>query len=280
MRQPTLWHVPLLSGLVLGLVLGLVYTWLIEPVQFYDTSPDRLREDLKREYILLISETYAADGDWHAAQERLADLGDPDIAHTLLQLTEQAIAEGRPVATVRHLAVLAARLGTSSPAVAAFVPTQSIRPTATPIAVLATFTPAPATPTPTPTATLTPSPTPTLQPTATPRLHYRLLAQQRICDADREEPLLQVVVRDAAGDGIAGVEVLVSWGAETARLFTGLKPELGRGYADLVMQPEISYAVRLAEGSEEVSGIRAAACNSSAGQRLLSTRVSFERITP
>ena len=280
MRQSVLWHVPLLSGLVLGLVLGLVYAWLIEPVQYYDTSPDLLREDLKREYILLISETYAADGDWHAAQARLADLGDPDIAHTLLQLTEQAIAEGRPVATVRHLAALATRLGASSPAVAAFVPTRSIRPTATPLTVLATFTPAPATPTPTPTVTLTPSPSPTLRPTATPRLHYRLVAQQRICDAGREEPLLQVVVRDAAGDGIAGVEILVTWGDETARLYTGLKPELGRGYADLVMRPEASYAVRLAEGSAEASGIQAAACASSAGPRLLSTRVTFQRIAP
>jgi hypothetical protein len=280
MKQSTLWHVPLLSGLVLGLVLGLVYTWMIDPVQFYNTAPDRLREDLKQEYIILISDTYAADGDWSAAQERLTDLGDPDIAHTVLRLTEQAIADGQPVATVRHLAVLAGKLGASSPAVAAFVPTRSVRATPTSVAVIATFTPAPATPTLAPTVTPTPSPMPTIRPTATPVLHYRLLAQQRICEPDREEPLLRVVVRDAAGDEIPGVEVLVTWGEQTERLFTGLKPELGLGYADLVIRSETTYAVRLAEGSEVASGIHASACNSSAGPRLLSTRLIFERISP
>jgi hypothetical protein len=278
MKEPNLWHVPLLSGLVLGLVLGLVYTWLIDPVQFYDTAPDRLREDLKHEYILLISDTYAADGDWYAAQERLADLGDPDIAHTVLALTERAIAEGRPVKTVRHLAVLAGRLGASSPAIDAFVPTRSLRATPTPVAVLVTFTPAPATPTPTATATLTPSPMPTIRPTSTPVLNYRLLTQQRICDPGRDEPLLQIIVRDVDGTEIPGAEILVTWGESAARLFTGLKPELGLGYADLIIQPETSYAVRLADGSEEASGIRASTCNSSAGQRLLSTRLTFERI--
>jgi hypothetical protein len=280
MKQSSLWHVPLLSGLVLGLVLGLVYTWIIDPVQFYNTAPDRLREDLKQEYIILIGDTYAADGDWSAAQERLADLGDPDIAHTVLRLTEQAIADGRPVATVRHLAVLAGQLGASSPAVAAFVPTRSIRATPTSVAVIATFTPAPATPSPTPTTAPTPSPMPTIRPTATPVLLYRLLTQQRICEPDREQPLLQVVVRDATGDEIPGAEILVTWGEQTERLFTGLKPELGLGYADLVMRPETTYAVQLAHGSEAASGIHASACNSSNGPRLLSTRLIFERITP
>jgi hypothetical protein len=280
MKQTNLWHVPLLSGLVLGIVLGLTYTWMIDPVQYYDTAPDRLRLDLKQEYIILISDTYAADGDWKAAQERLADLGDPDIAHTVLQLTEQAIADGRPVATVRHLAVLAGQLGASSPAVAAFVPTRSVRATPTSVAVIATFTPAPATPTPTPTVRPTPSPMPTIRPTATPVLHYRLLTQQRICEPDRQEPLLQVVVRDADGEEIAGAEILVSWGEQTQRLFTGLKPDLGLGYADLIMHSETTYAVRLAEGSEVASGIHASACNSSDGPRLLSTRLIFERISP
>jgi hypothetical protein len=280
MKESDLWHVPLLSGLVLGLVLGLVYTWLVDPVQFYNTAPDRLRSDLKAEYILLISEAYAADGDWHAAQERLADLGDPAIAHTVARLAEEAIAQGRSVTTVRHLAVLAGRLGASSPALAPFVPTPSLRATPTSVAVLATFTPAPATATPTPTPTHTPSPTPTVRPTATPVLAYRLLTQQRICDADREQPLLQVVVRNADGQEIPGAEILVTWADETARLFTGLKPELGLGYADLIIRPESTYAVRLADGSQEASGIHASPCNSSAGPRLLSTRLIFERIRP
>lgn len=287
MKPPNPWPITLLSGLLLGVVLGLAYTWTIEPTQYYDTTPDRLRADLKREYVLLISETYAVDNDLRAAQERLADLGDQNMAQTVLELAEEAIAEGQSVATVRHLATLAVRLGATSPAVTAFVPDSSLPETGRPVIALATFTPAPtptstATPveTPTPSATLAPSPTPTPRATATPVLHYRLLAQQLICDAGRDEPLLQIVVRDPTGDPISGVEILVTWGEETARLFTGLKPELGLGYADLVIEPEVKYTVRLAAGSEEASGIHPLPCNSSGGPRLLSTRLVFERVTP
>jgi hypothetical protein len=119
---------------------------------------------------------------------------------------------------------------------------------------------------------------PTIRPTSTPVLNYRLLTQQRICDPDRDEPLLQIIVRDVDGTEIPGAEILVTWGESASRLFTGLKPELGLGYADLIIKPETSYAVRLADGSEEASGIRASTCSSSAGQRLISTRLIFERI--
>jgi len=279
MNRQTLWHVPILAGLLLGLAMGLIYTWLIAPVQYYNTAPDRLRAGLKEEYILLICETYAADGDWPAAQERLAQLGDPDIAATILELAERAIEQGKPVSAIRYLASVAGRLGVSSPAVVHFMPTRPPTPSPAPETILATFTP---TLPPLPTVTFTPPPpappTFTPPPTSTPRWRYQLLAQQKICDYDRSEPLLQVIVRDAEGNDVSGAEVVITWGTESTHLFTGFKPELGRGYADLIIEPEVSYAVHLAAGSEEASGIQATPCNSSAGPRLLSTRLVFEEI--
>ena len=53
------WLFPILSGLALGIIAGLVYTWLIEPVHYTDTAPDRLRADAKpRRAASLSSETF------------------------------------------------------------------------------------------------------------------------------------------------------------------------------------------------------------------------------
>ncbi len=274
-----LWPLFLLSGLALGLSLGLVFTWLIDPVQYYDTPPDHLRADLNDEYILLICEAYAADHDWVAAQRRLASLDDPDIAAAILDVTERAIASGKPISTIRHLASMAAELGISSPSLAYFLPTLPANPSPTVQQAIATFTP---TAPPMPTVTMTPQPTPqpteTPQPTLTPSLHYKLLAQQQICDQDHPDPLLQVVVTDSQGDGVSGERIVVSWTDHETSLYTGFKPELGSGYGDLIIEPGISYAVRLAAGSETVSDIQTDSCTSGTGTQLLSIRLIFEEI--
>ncbi len=279
MQRPTLWHVPILAGLLLGLVLALIYTWLIAPVQFYDTAPDRLRPDLKEGYILLICEAFAADGDWPTARRRLDGLGNPDIARTILEMAERAIEEGQAVSTIRHLAAVAAELGAEDPALAFFMPTRPVTPSPPPPTKLATFTPT-LPPAPTPTATPLPTSMPTLtpSPSPTPGWRFELLAQQQICDPDRPLPVIQVIVRDTEGEEISGAEVVISWDGKESSIITGFKPELGAGYADQIIEPEISYAVHLAEGSEEVSGIQTDSCTSREGLRLLSTRLIFREI--
>jgi hypothetical protein len=209
----------------------------------------------------------------------LDGLGDADIATTILEMAERAIEEGESVSTVRHLAAVAAELGAKDPALAFFMPTRPVTPSPPPPTKLATFTPTHA-PAPTATATSLPTPMPTLtpSPTPTPGWRYELLAQQQICDPDRPQPVIQVVVRDAAGEEISGAEVVISWEDKQSTLITGFKPELGIGYADLIILPEISYAVRLVEGSEEVSGIQTDSCTSRDGPRLLSTRLIFREI--
>lgn len=275
------WPILVLIGLAAGVALGLIYTWLIEPVQYYDTPPNHLRSDLRDEYVLLISEAYAADEDWAAAQRRLASLEEPDIAAAILDVTERAIGDGKSVNSIRHLAHLAYDLGVSRPSLAFFQPTRPSSPSPTTHRIVATFTPT-VQPLPSPTAVPLPTASPTFTPlpSPTPRLHYRLLARQQICDQDHPDPLLQVIVNDSEGEGVSGEQIVVSWNDQETTLFSGLKPELGTGYADLAIQPDTSYAVRLASGSETVGELETGPCTSTRGSQLLSIRLIFEEIAP
>lgn len=64
-----------LVGLVLGIGLGLLYGWVIRPVEYVNTTPDSLRADYRADYVLMVAEGYAGDGDLALAQVRLAALG-------------------------------------------------------------------------------------------------------------------------------------------------------------------------------------------------------------
>ena len=65
------WIPPLLASFV-GIALGLIYGWVIDPVEFVDTTPDTLRSDYRADYVLMVAEAYQADNDLDAAARRLA----------------------------------------------------------------------------------------------------------------------------------------------------------------------------------------------------------------
>ena len=73
----------LFLGLVLGIVAGLVYGWVIQPVEYIDTSPDALRIDYRTDYMLMVAESFDADQNLNLARIRLASLG-PDLPETYL----------------------------------------------------------------------------------------------------------------------------------------------------------------------------------------------------
>jgi hypothetical protein len=64
-----------LIGLVLGALLGLGYAWFVQPVSYYDTSPDTLSEDYRTDYVLMVAQAYQSEGDLRLALIRLAALG-------------------------------------------------------------------------------------------------------------------------------------------------------------------------------------------------------------
>jgi hypothetical protein len=73
-----------------------------------------------------------------------------------------------------------------------------------------------------------------------------------------------VYVRDGAGKGIPGVQILVSWPGGEDRFFTGFKPEVDPGYADFEMKPGEAYQVELvgvkSDVAREVAAGSAASC--------------------
>ena len=53
------------------------------------------------------------------------------------------------------------------------------------------------------------------------------------------------------------------------QFFTGLKPEVGNGYADFVMSPNVTYTLRLAAGSDIADGLIAPTCQTPSGEAFL-----------
>lgn len=256
----------LLLGLLLGLVGGLVYAWLLNPIIYVDALPSRMSARYQEEYIFLVSQSYAYTGDWEMAQRRLSALDDPDLAQRVAALFERSLRAGDPADSVRNLATLTRLLGGSNPALALFNPTPEA-PVVTATATVALVTPtATLLPTPSPSPfptntlrpTLTPSPTP--RPTATPRPAFRLLSQERFCAPDEPTPLIVVEVLDAGLDPLPGAEVIVTWEGGRDSFFTGFRLDQSPGYADFVMEADVSYSVVLAGGSPEISGLRIEPC--------------------
>lgn len=273
----------LLLGLVLGLMGGLYYAWLVAPRDTQTATAVHLSPTHQRDYIQMVSQAFAADGDWPRAEARLAALQRDDLAQTVLAQLEDALRQGAPVETVRDLAQVAERLGAQGPALALFAPTpvggatptaeaepNAAVPTATPTLLPTPTTNAPLTASPTPTLTPLPSPssTPTRQPT------YRLLDQQQVCQWDSAVPLIEVTVVDAFLAQLAAVEIIVSWDGGVDRFLTGFKAGKGAGYGDFAMEEGVSYAIALG-GETAVGGLRADKCPTGSAWRGWALRFQY-----
>jgi hypothetical protein len=65
----------ILIALAVGIGMGLAYGWWVDPVEFFDLTPDTLRADYKADYVLMVAEVYEAEHDPGLAARRLAILG-------------------------------------------------------------------------------------------------------------------------------------------------------------------------------------------------------------
>lgn len=65
----------ILLALVLGAGLGVAYGWYVDPVDFFDLTPETLRADYKADYVLMTAEAYSAEQDPSLAARRLAIFG-------------------------------------------------------------------------------------------------------------------------------------------------------------------------------------------------------------
>ncbi len=85
-------------GLALGLAGGLLYGWVLQPVEVADTAPPSLRQDYRADYVLMVAESYSAEGDVGLAAQRLAALGSepPEtyVDAAIAYASDQAFAAG------------------------------------------------------------------------------------------------------------------------------------------------------------------------------------------
>jgi hypothetical protein len=265
-----------LFALALGFAGGLAYSWLIAPVKYVDANPALLRADFKDQYRIVIAASYASSHDLARARARLELLSATDPLGELNAQAQRMVGSSENAANVEMLVRLAGDLqkGVASiPATGAPVATAMRAPTMqTQISATAGITQTPtatSAPTITPTfnsattfaapeLTVTPRPTQTAVPNAgTP---FILVGQEPVCDPSIQPGLLQFKLIDARRRQIAGIEIIVTSTEGEDHLFTGFKPEVGDGYADFVMQENISYSIRVVAGGTFITNITAPTC--------------------
>jgi hypothetical protein len=252
MRQEgAFWIGGFLVGFAIGLVLSLTYAWVLDPPPLTDTTPAALNPYDKETYTVLIAAAYAADGDLDRTTKRLAALGNPKTGDTIVALAEQYINERRDARDIRALARLADALGGTSAAMRPFIATPTTTPTLAP-----TSTPLPPTPTRTRVVRVTSTPvagsTRRLTPTPESTAVFSVAQSTAICDPSTNR-LLRVYVRDSAGKGVPGAQILVNWPGGEDRFFTGFKPEADPGYADFEMESGEIYQVELVDVESDVA---------------------------
>ena len=276
----------LLTGLILGLVFGLVFSLRISPVEYVDTLPGVLRAADKDQYRMLVALSYQANGDLGRASHRLAQLRDPAPEAALAELAQRLLAENGSIETARALAQLASALvNVSSGATGAPTnpasPAQSTStaPAGTPFSTVENDQ-AIQTATPRPTLAPTNTPQPTIAPriTAAPTLStpFVLLDRRPVCDPAVEDGLIQVWVQDGDGNPLPGIKVTVAWQGGEESFYTGLKTQVGPGYADYRMGEGYTYLVTAGEGGEQASGLTTGQCTAADGsQRLTGWVLTF-----
>jgi hypothetical protein len=279
-----------LTGLLVGAVAGLLYAWLVSPARFVETAPYSLRPESKDQYRLMVAAAYGATGDLGRAQSRLALLRDSSPEQALAVQAQRLVAEQTSYDDARLLALLAIAIsegqplaapasGSSTPAsLSAVTPlpiaTSPAGEQTTPPVITATAVGRdPTTTLPAPTATRRPSPT--HAPTATPGPPFVLDQREELCDP-LQPALLQVYVRDAAGEPVPGVGVVITWADGDDEFFTGLVPQVDLGYADFEMEEDVIYALRLGKGTGSlpalpVGELSATACTTEDGSSSLSS---------
>jgi hypothetical protein len=266
-------------ALFAGLGMGLVYAWMIAPLGNTNTDPSRLRADFKDQYRSAIAAAYASTGSLPRAEVRLSLLGDPDPLAALSAQAQRMLANGEMPQQIDQVAALAQALAgdTVAPSLPATEPAEFLVVVST-----ATFPLPPSANgfdlTETAVAPLTPflgetqvpQTSPTLRPTQTLAptrgAPFTLIAQDEVCDANLPDGLLQIIVLNSNRRQMPGMEIDVTWEGGEEAFFTGLKSELGNGYADFLMVPNVSYTTRLAAGSDIASGLVAPTCQAENGE--------------
>jgi hypothetical protein len=286
----------ILLALLAGLGLGLVYAWMLAPRGATDTTPELLRPDFKDQYRSAIAAAYASNQNLPRAEARLALLGDADLIGALNAQAQRMLASGESFETADQLAALALALGDEivviptetvivEPGTEVAVnepatPTSTLPPPPPDSPILLTGTPQDSEPDAEPTQAVVVQATarPSRTPVPTFGAPFKVTGQDTICDSNLPDGLLQVNVHNRNRKQMAGIEIVVTWDGGSEQFFTGFKPDIGDGYADFIMTPNVSYSVQLARGSDIVSGLTTPTCQASNGETFFGgVKITFQQ---
>jgi hypothetical protein len=252
------WYI--LTGLLLGLIMGLIFTWVVSPVKEIDTHPNLLREDYKDIYRTLIARAYQANNNLPRAEARLALIGDEEPSLALAAQAQRYLAEGGDIETAKVLANLSSALQSAAITSATPLPAGTAGGNQTQDPDVSATLPNNGqgtdqrTPTPDDEPVI-PTPTPTESPP------FILQDSTAICDPTLGESLIQIIATNGEGEGVPGVALVISLGPNlTESFFTGLKPEVGLGYADFSAEPGLTYTLEVPDSGLVVPDIEVPAC--------------------
>ncbi|MBE7535354.1 MAG: hypothetical protein HS124_06455 [Anaerolineales bacterium] len=264
-----------LPALLIGLGIGLALAWVVFPLGAVNSSPGALRADFKDQYRSAIAAAFASNGNLERARARLELLGDTDAIVALNAQAQRMLADNK-TEQASDAAALASALAQGNAYVAPVLTTSTpySYPTTQPTAAEDDALSAPtvfddfASLTSETSLTqivveATARPTQTRMPTQS--APFALIGQESLCDANLPDGLLQILVLNANRKQLPGAEVHIAWAGGKESFFTGLKPELGNGYADFIMTPDVSYTVQLALGSDVAAALLAPSCKASNG---------------
>jgi hypothetical protein len=265
----------ILLALFAGLALGLAYSWMISPLRVTNADPTALQADFKEDFRSAIAAAYAATGDLPRAQVRLALLKDPDPVDALNAQSQRMRADSDSFQEADEVAALAVALengpGDIPTAIIATEVvqqvedffTETVLPPPPDVPLVLTETPQTIETQPVviaATARATQPPVPTLG------APFTLTGQDNVCDTNLPDGLLQVIVLNSNRRQIAGAKIIITWEGGEEQFFTGLKPELGNGYADYMMTPNVTYTIQLASGSDIAAGLTTPTCQAQSGE--------------
>jgi uncharacterized membrane protein YedE/YeeE len=104
-----------LIGLVLGTALGLYLGWVQFPVEYVNSSADKLAQEYKDEYTVMVAAGFLEYGDVNNAVDRLRVLGVENVPAYVQEITERYITNSRDVDDIQRLVALSDGLGRLTP---------------------------------------------------------------------------------------------------------------------------------------------------------------------
>ena len=258
----------LISGLIVGLLFGLIYSWVIDPVEFIDAAPSALSNESKAEYRELIAMAYSANHDIGRANARLALLNEEDQVLLLGAQGQQLQADTTKIRQARAVLLLAEDLqqyilnGPASFVVRDETTAPEANTTDATVEGQATETVALSSADPQTAAN-------TIENTSSEPKNegiFQLDGQMDVCDPNLPQGLLQVVVVDSQETPIPGVRGTVYWEEGNDYFYTGLYPDLGDGYGDYVMRDNVTYKLQIGQGSTLIEKITPPVCTAENGK--------------